>query len=436
MTYQGGWRFAHIPLVTDDCHRYYCTVTQSLPTPEEGEEDDLAAPQGDEQPASCELAKDITLTALAQLGIHRFNANRSFVSIIDGELQHIIAEATASVSLRDKNRHLPDDGIYLGARSLDLVWGVCPHTIRLFTGREPNDIESGNVTANRSRYIIRDFRAEDCFKDRPYVREWPFMRFYAEVPLFSATGYVLGSYCIVDDKPRTLFGDDEIRDLQEVADAIGQHLENVRIAQAHTRTEKLVKGLTSFVKKHARFDPTEISNNGLLQSSVSAANIPPKTESESGAKPDPSTPPSPGEIIAPKVDIHDPEQSSPSTITQTSGPSSSSTATAEESVFFLQDQPSVTDPSSLHSGFSDRPIILSPGEERTLADALNLEDPIEDTTPVQNIEKDFSRLSLTDISPVSERIAAIYSRASLLLRESMDLDGVACLDACPTNFAL
>jgi hypothetical protein len=365
--------------------------------------------------------------------VHRFNCNRSFVSIIDGELQHIIAEATASVSLRDKNRHLPDDGIYLGARSLDLVWGVCPHTIRLFTGRESNDIESGNVTANRTRYIIRDFRAEDCFKDRPYVREWPFMRFYAEVPLYSATGYVLGSYCVVDDEPRAVFGDSEIRDLQEVADAIGQHLENVRIAQAHTRAEKLVKGLTSFVKEHADFDPTEVSNNGLLQSSVSAANLSPKAEQESGAKPVPSTPP--GDIHAPKVDIHSPEQSSTSTITQTSGQSSSSTVTAEESIF-LQDQLSATDP-SLYSGISDRPIILSPGEEKTLEDVLDPEDSVTaDATPVQNIERDFSRLSLTDKGPVSERVAAIYSRASLLLRESMDLDGVAFLDACPTNFAL
>ncbi|KAJ5297889.1 hypothetical protein N7508_008138 [Penicillium antarcticum] len=409
---------------------YYCTVTRSLPTPDAGEEDGLAAPQGDEQPASCELAKDITLTALAQLGVHRFNCNRSFVSIIDGELQHIIAEATASVSLRDKNRHLPNDGIYLGARSLDLVWGVCPHTIRLFTGREPNDIESGNVTANRTRYIIRDFRAEDCFKDRPYVREWPFMRFYAEVPLYSATGYVLGSYCVVDDQPRKVFGDEEIGDLQEVADAIGQHLENVRIAQAHTRAEKLVKGLTSFVKEHADFDPTEVSNNGLLQSSVSAANVSPKAESESGAEPLHFTPP--GDIDTPQVDVHSPEQSSTSTIIQNSGQSSSSTVTAEESMFFLPDQSSETDPSSLHSGLSDRPVIVSPGEEKTLGDALKTE---EEATPVQNIEKDFSDLSFNEISPVSERLATIYSRASLLLRESMDLDGVVCLDACPTNFA-
>lgn len=183
-------------------------MTRAFPAPDattSEEEETLAAPTGDEQPTGCELAKDITLNALAQLGVFRFDANRCFVSIIDGETRHIIAETTKSVSLRDKNRHKSGDGIYLGARSLDLIWGVCPHTVSLFTGRTTNDIDTSNITANRTRYIIRDFTLDDCFKDRPYIRESPHMRFYADVPLFSASGYVLGSYCIVDDKPRTEF---------------------------------------------------------------------------------------------------------------------------------------------------------------------------------------------------------------------------------------
>lgn len=371
-------------------------------------------PTGDDQPTGCELAKDITLTALAQLGVLRFNANRSFVSIIDGDTQHIIAEATGSISLRDKGRHAPGNGIYLGARSLDLTWGVCPHTIRLFTGREPNNIESGNVTANKSRYIIRDFTKEDCFKDRPYVKEWPHMRFYAEVPLFSATGYVLGSYCIVDDKPWTEFGDDQVRDLQEVADAIGHHLENVRMGLAHLRAEKLVHGLTNFAKEHAEFDPTEVSNGGRIQLSVSAAHL---AFSEKPENP----------IPAPTFIT-----SSPTTDgnTPSSGQSSMSTITGNDSRGFSQDQQSLTDPSSLHS-VSDRPVGLSPGEEKSLGDAMKSGD-----AGAQSMETGLSQLSITESIPVYERIAAIYSRASALLRESMDLDGVVLLDACPTNFAL
>ncbi|KAJ5494652.1 CheY-like superfamily [Penicillium fimorum] len=407
-----------------DLSRYYCTVTREFPEPDATRsevEETLAAPTGDEQPTGCELAKDITLNALAQLGVLRFNANRCFVSIIDGETQHIIAETTGSVSLRDKNRHKPGDGIYLGARSLDLVWGVCPHTVKLFTGRATNDIDTTNVTANRTRYIIRDFTLEDCFKDRPYVREWPHMRFYAEVPLFSASGYVLGSYCIVDDKPWTEFGDDQVNDLQEVADAIGLHLENVRMSLTHIRTEKLVKGLTNFVKDHADFDPRESSNHGRLQSSVNAANLVPNETAATTAEADSDS------DITPVLDV----TLCPAVqcVSPNSGQSSSSIVAGEESMFFLQDH--TTEPSSLYSGFSDRPMVLSPDEEKSMVEAMKSGQ----TAAPQGIDQGFSQLSLTESKPIYERISSIYSRASALLRDSMDLDGVAFLDACPTNFA-
>lgn len=394
-------------------------MTRAFPASTTSENEESTAPTGDEQPTGCELAKDITLTALAQLGVLRFKANRCFVSIIDGDTQHIIAEATSSVSLRNKNRHKPGDGIYLGARSLDLLWGVCPHTVRLFTGRASNDIDTENVTANRTRYIIRDFTLEDCFKDRPYVREWPHMRFYAEVPLFSASGYVLGSYCIVDDKPWADFGDDEVNDLQEVADAIGLHLENVRMSQAHIRTEKLVKGLTNFVKDHANFDPTEASNHGRLQSSVTAANLlPHEIVAAINAKRD--------TVPEDAVPCRDAAQG----IACNTDQSSSSTVTGQESMFFVPDQPT-TEPSSLHSGASDRNM-MSPGEEKSQGEVMTSTDP----EVHHSIDKIFSQLSLTENMPISERITSIYSRASVLLRDSMDLDGVAFLDACPINFAL
>ncbi|CAG8230049.1 unnamed protein product [Penicillium nalgiovense] len=407
-----------------DLSRYYCTVTRASPAPSvtTSDEETPVAPTGDEQPVGCELAKDITLNALAQLGVLRFNANRSFVSIIDGETQHIIAETTGSVSLRDKNRHKPGDGIYLGARSLDLIWGVCPHTVRLFTGRATEGINTSNVTANRTRYIIRDFTLEDSFKDRPYVREWPHMRFYAEVPLLSASGYVLGSYCIIDDKPWTDFGDDQVNDLQEVADAIGLHLENVRMSQAHLRTEKLVKGLTDFVKDHAEFDPQEVSNHGRLQSSVNAANLLPHEIAATTAAADDCE-------TTPVLDV--PLGHAVQCVSPQSPRLSSSAVAGEEPVFLLHDQHSMTELSSLNSSFSDRPVVLSPGEGKSMGEVLKSGD----TGAPQSIDPGFSKLSLTESMPIYERIASIYSRASALLRDSMDLDGVAFLDACPTDFA-
>ncbi|KAJ5605293.1 hypothetical protein N7510_010447 [Penicillium lagena] len=382
-----------------DLLRYY----SSFSTPADSQVADPDAPTGDEQPLAAGLPSDITLAALSQLGVFRTGSNRCFVSIIDGQNQFIISETTKSVSLRNKDKHLPNDGVYLGVRTLDLVWGVCPHTIKLFTSKDSSgNIDTDNVTANRSRYVIRDFTKEDCFKDRPYVRDWPHMRFYAEVPLVSAAGYVLGSYCIVDDKPRTHFDDDEVAVLQEVSDAIAAHLENVRLVHCQRRAESLMKGLTSFVDENPTFEPTEASKDGhLVPSSLDLPGQ--KSNRVSGSE---------VEFFS----AHSGEQSAYDV--SILGKSSSTTAPTSSPLFSQ-------DPSSLNSTLSDQPTIMSSGEEKSLDDGLR-------THTVDAFEAggmSSSQMPLMDSVPISERITMIFARASVLLRESMDLGGVVFLDA-------
>jgi hypothetical protein len=368
------------------------------------------APTGDEQPISAGIPKDITLGALSQLGVFRTGSNRCFVSIIDGQNQFIISETTKSVSLRNKDKHLPGDGVYIGVRALDLVWGVCPHTIKLFTSQDSsNEIDTPNVTANKSRYVILDFRKEDCFKDRPYVLEWPHMRFYAEVPLISAAGYVLGSYCVVDDKPRDNFDDEEVALLQEVSDAIAAHLENVRLVHVQRRAESLMKGLTSFVKEHPESDPTEALQDGHLM--PFALNPPGNTSSGSSGSGVEFFRAHPGGQSAYNFSTLD----------------NMSSATPENSspVFSREQQSRPTNPSSW-SNPSDRPNVMSPGEDKLS------EDPAE----AEARRKGSVRMPLMESVPISKRIAMIFDRASVLLRDSMDLDGVVFLDASHSNSSL
>ncbi|KAJ6006414.1 hypothetical protein N7451_004358 [Penicillium sp. IBT 35674x] len=390
--------------------RYYCAVDR----PVAKETSDTApneAPTGDEQPTASVLSSDITLNALAQLGVYRLGCNRSFVSIIDRDSQFIIAEATKSVSLRITDQHLPDDGVYLGARRLDLQWGVCPHTIRLFTSQDLSyAIDTANITANQTRYIIRDFRKEDCFKDRPYVREWPHMRFYAEVPLFSPSGYVLGSYCVVDDSPREEFGDAEVALLQEVSDAIALHLENTRSVHYHRRAEDLVKGLTSFVKDYADFDPRQVSSDHRLQSTTQ------NLSSHSGL--------ADGLAEQRPITISLPDRSK-----ENDGPiaQSSITTSSDEPVspFSPASASGNTEHTSIESPFSDSQC-TSPGDERSLDEASHSKSvPI--TVPPDTM------FSMTEKVPIADRIDTIFARASGLLTTSMNLDGVAFLDAAHCN---
>jgi signal transduction histidine kinase/CheY-like chemotaxis protein len=194
------------------------------------------------------LSVDPALTAFAQLGALKLDCDRSFVSIIDHDRQYILAEATRTISLEEKDNHKAGDAIYLGRQALPIYWGVCPGTIQTFT--DPDDryaLETRNVSANKTRYVIRNFMKEKGYQDRPYVAGWPFMRFYAEVPVHSPRGIVIGSYCVVDNKPRQQFGDASVKVLEEIARSVSHYLELTRMKLDYDRAVKLMTGLSSFV---------------------------------------------------------------------------------------------------------------------------------------------------------------------------------------------
>ncbi|OQD96016.1 hypothetical protein PENSOL_c017G11111 [Penicillium solitum] len=371
-----------------DLSKYYCTFEQ-VSTSSDHELHDV--PQDIPSPR---LSNDITLTALTQLGVYRFGCNRSFVSIIDGESQHVISEATASISLRNKDLHRPDDGIFLGVNTLDLEWGVCPHAIRLFTGQDPSRmLDTENITANQTRNIIRDFTKEDFYKDRPYVLDWPFFRFYAEVPLYSPSGFVLGSYCVVDDKPRTKFGDEDVAALQDIAHSISNHLENARIVQYHRRSDNLVKGLTNFVKSHSKFDPTSSSTQSQIEASAKKLNY---TDLELIS--------TPGEV---------------------DGTLDSLSTEKDIGVYSPLDQRSSTTLNGKEASVFSRNIHVA--SNYTLQSSLSRTSDRAEPLP-SSVEGPPESLVLENV-PITERIAAIFARASLLLKESLDLDGVVFLDA-------
>ncbi|KAG4442012.1 hypothetical protein IFR05_002480 [Cadophora sp. M221] len=196
------------------------------------------------------LSHDSTLTAFAQLGVCRLDCERSFISLMDHESQYILAEATRSVSLLCQEECYPGDEVYLGPRIIDLIWGVCPNTIQVFTAKDGSlDISTAHVTATPNFYVMNDLSAIDSFKDRPYVSGWPHMRFYAEVPITSPTGHVIGTFCVVDNRPRDGLGEKGLALLTEISVAVMRHLELVQVQNHFHRADEMLKGLGMFVEK-------------------------------------------------------------------------------------------------------------------------------------------------------------------------------------------
>jgi GAF domain-containing protein len=109
------------------------------------------------------------------------------------------------------------------------------------------NISTQHVTANQHCYVINDLSRVDCFKDKPFVADWPFIRFYAEVPLKSS-GIVIGSICVADTKPRYGLDAASLDMLTEVAAAIASHLDLVQAQNQLRRSQEMVRGLGRFVE--------------------------------------------------------------------------------------------------------------------------------------------------------------------------------------------
>ncbi|APA15360.1 hypothetical protein sscle_14g101300 [Sclerotinia sclerotiorum 1980 UF-70] len=337
------------------------------------EEDPKKAEKGGPDPSK-RLRHDPTLTAFAQLGAYRLNTERSFISLMDTHNQYIIAEATRSVSLHTRDLTKPGDEIFLGARILDMHWGICPNTIQIFTAKDDTgNVKTNLVTANQTRYVMNDLAAIEKYKTRPYIAEWPYMRYYAEVPIYSPENIVIGTYCVVDNKPRYEgLDDDGLEILNEIARAIMRHLVLIEKQDHLERGEKMVKGLGFFVAGKSNL------GEGLEDCSLNERNPQNECNSRAGDTTGISS------MSRKQTDICQTQISSVSTPHQAKG-------------------------SSCLSGF-DKPIMM------------------EKNRP--SISRSSSAESARQASFASTRLKQLFSRASQLILEAMNLDGVVFVDAC------
>lgn len=336
------------------------------------------------------LAHDPTLMAFTQLGAYRLNCQRSFISLMDGKNQFIIAEATRTVSINDPEKYDesdPGEKVYLGARILDMQWGVCPNTIQVFTALDDSlNLSTDLVTANQDCYVMNDLSAIEAYADRPYVAGWPHMRFYAEVPIYSPTGFVIGTYCVVDNKPRSGLDKEGLAALNEISTAIMNYLSLVRMQRRLHRSGEMVKGLNLFVE-------------GKSSPWHQKTSSPPKSKRQ---------PPLPQLGTAETV----------------------SSGSMGGTPLILEQGPTPT--TSLPEDISD---VQSP----SLSNSSNQQKPFINDSNVGR-EK-LQKLSKEDLAGVQDSVAStgtrlLFSRASTLIREAIDLDGTVLIDACFRDIAV
>ncbi|OWP04294.1 hypothetical protein B2J93_9362 [Marssonina coronariae] len=331
------------------------------------------------------LVHDPTLTAFTQLAAYRLNCERSFISLMDHDYQYILAEATRSVSLLAQDQCDSGDEVYLGPRVLDRVWGVCPNTLQVFTAKDRSlNVTTPLVTANQECYIMNDMSAIDWLKGRPYVVGWPHMRFYAEVPIHSPTGHVIGTLCVVDNKPRHESDWKGIDILKEIASSIMNHLDLVAMQRNLQQADRRLKSLGDFVEKKPF--PETWSHPHRSQSTLAKL-------------------PSPLQMGTVRTISDFSSRSCGLIVSPAPGPFT------DHAVPDPQVQPHTEEPAPVQQLL--RP---SSGPNANLPDLLPLE----------------RRLSMNDFAPKQTAAASVqqmFSRACYRLREALELDGVMFIDA-------
>ena len=200
-------------------------------------------------------SRDTALTAFAQLGALRLNARRCVVSLFDAHTQHVLAEATRTLSLQDDDTFDVGDALVLGCGAFPREMGVCEHVVNMVpraqSQKEKQDESGGdgNRDGDGTALVVPDLAKDDRFTNCAFPPRPPLARFYAGVPILSPRGIAIGVYAVVDDVPRPNgLTASQLQFMKDMAATVMNHLALGRWKQRHRRGERMIAGLGSFLE--------------------------------------------------------------------------------------------------------------------------------------------------------------------------------------------
>lgn len=203
-------------------------------------------------PSELRSSADPALTAFAQLTTLRLNASRALISLFDSQSQYIIAEATPDLTLIPRAKSEPGGPqLWLCGTAIPRSLSICDHVLvppdPPLTSNEGTSADADDLPVT----VICDLAEHPDLLASSRCASWPHNRFYAGVPIKSRRGINIGVLCIFDDKPRHGLDEVSIRVMRDMSETIFRHLKSKRSRIGHRRSERMVRGLGSFVEGKA-----------------------------------------------------------------------------------------------------------------------------------------------------------------------------------------
>lgn len=126
------------------------------------------------------------LNALQQSGLLELSPSRLLMTLLE-VAKRTFGVDIVTVTLVDEERQKFLARIGLEPSETPRDVSFCTHTIQ-----------------QNTPLIVTDAKRHSAFKDNPLVNGYPYIRFYSGVPIRSASGYKIGTFCLIDQSPKSL----------------------------------------------------------------------------------------------------------------------------------------------------------------------------------------------------------------------------------------
>ena len=147
----------------------------------------------------------------------------------------------ALVSLLDEHRQWFKSAAGLGACETPREQSVCAH-----------------VVLNAGPVVIEDWTQDDRTRDNPLMSGSAGLRFYAGAPITLSTGETVGSFCVIDMKPRS-FSAAHVRQLERMASVCASLLEMRRSTELLREAERLVTSRKQILRQFVENTPAAVA---------------------------------------------------------------------------------------------------------------------------------------------------------------------------------
>lgn len=209
------------------------------------------ADQNNEQTAAFQprTSSDTTLTGLVQLAAHQTGTERSFIFAYGATHDHVVAEATPTLPLAaDLDAADCEGGIWFCGAAFKRAAGDAPG---IFARSEV--FENAGLDRTQSTHPIlqiADFTNDPRFATSPFAAAGRPARSYASVPIRTRRGIQIGVLCVVGTSPRVDWSSSNTDVLRNLSRSIMGYLEMRRTAGAYRRHLRMNRGIGSFIEGH------------------------------------------------------------------------------------------------------------------------------------------------------------------------------------------